>query len=148
MKKIFKKRSLITLLLLPSFLFCAGSGLILYIWPPRGIAQKTDTSLLGGDHHFWESLHMTGGLLMIAVVAFHLFMNWKTLKTHVVPAGTPQKPGNAPQFAISREALAGIAFFILILSAAIWNFFPESAVMNLREGIHELWRESYRADQG
>lgn len=140
MKKIIRKRSVTTLILLPSFVFAAVSGIVLYIWPPKGIARKTDFTLLGGDHHVWETLHITGSLLMVAAVIVHLFMNGKVLAAHIVCERT--KAGPLP---VSREAVIGLLFFALILAAVIGNVFPASAIMDMREGIREWWRSGWQS---
>ena len=143
MSQKIRKRSVVTLVLLPSFILLALSGIALYIWPPKGVAGKMDFSLLGQDHDFWEDLHMMAGFLMILLFGFHIFMNFMTLKSHVVreerTADGPIKRG------ISKEFLIGLGFFLVIVSAALWNFFPESAIVELREVIREMWRASYRS---
>ena len=139
MKNFLRKRSVVTLVLLPSFIFVTMSGVMLFIWPPRGVISG-DFALLGGDHHFWEELHIMGSILMMAVMVFHLFMNWKPLKGHLV--GQRAEYAKLP---ISREAVMGILFFGIILASAIGDFFPESAIMDLREGVRELWRSGLRA---
>lgn len=129
-----RKRSVITLILFPSFVFAALSGVMLYIWPPRGAIKKESFTLLGGDHHFWEDLHVMGGLLMITAVFFHLIMNWKMLVKHTVDVN----PDTKKNF-ISKEVLIGMAFFVLILGSAVWNVFPETFIADLRQAIRKLW---------
>ena len=135
MRKFPRKRSIITLILLLSFLLVSISGITLFAWPPKRIAEKINFSFLGSDHDFWSGLHIMMGFFMIVVVIFHAFINWEPLTRHVFTKNSETKTPH-----ISKEVIIACLFIGFILFSAIGNFFPETMIISLHEWIRELWR--------
>jgi hypothetical protein len=78
-KNKFKWRGATTFILTFSTLISAVSGIILYFTPSGRIARNTDWSILGMDKWGWKDLHIVFSLILLIIIAFHLYFNWRMI---------------------------------------------------------------------
>jgi len=60
------------------------SGLVLWLVLPRGQAHRGLSALatfMGLSRGGWEGVHIVSGLLLLALVAVHLVLNWAWIKS-------------------------------------------------------------------
>ncbi len=78
-KKGFKWRGVTTFILAFSTLFSTVSGIILYFTHSGRIARNTDWSILGMDKWGWKDLHIIFSTLLLIIILFHLYYNWRVI---------------------------------------------------------------------
>jgi len=69
----FSFRAFVSLTLALSFAALVVSGVVLYLAPPCGVAERAGWTFLGILKEGWTLMHMTTGLAFVALGLFHLF---------------------------------------------------------------------------
>lgn len=129
-----RKRSLVTLLVLFSFLIAVASGIALFVWPGRGAGVAF--APLGLNHRTWEDLHIVGSVIFLVVAGYHLWLNRKALVNHVT---MPAAPLSATGFRISREFFVGLAAGLAIAVTAVLSVPPATLITGLQTTLKGLW---------
>ena len=81
----------------------------------------------------WDSIHTWTGVAMIAVVAIHLPLHWKWVKsmtrrmiTSLVDHNSNRQMNNKARFNIALDALVAVSFFVTAVTGVYFLFFPVS----------------------
>jgi len=124
----FRGKSFTTFTLLLSFLIMGFSGIIQYIRPEGGLADRINWTFWGLSKKGWEGVHIVFVLFFLIMVVFHLFYNWKVLMRYF-------KSKASEGFRMKKEfALAALlSGFVLIASIEQWQ--PFWKLMEWREVI-------------
>ncbi|ODM43739.1 DUF4405 domain-containing protein [Cereibacter johrii] len=95
------------------------SGLVLVAAPSGRIARDLSWRLWGLDRTGWEVLHLTGSVLFVAVVLWHLLLHASVVRNLV---------WNAAAHSVShrREVLAATAAVLLVCGLAVLDLPPAS----------------------
>ncbi len=78
-----KYQRVISLTALLSFIILTISSGVLYFLPDRRYTSWGDWSFLGLDKAQWDNIHITIGILFIVVIIWHIYYNWKPIKTYL-----------------------------------------------------------------
>jgi len=117
-----------------AFVTMIVSGVVLYIAPRGRVANWTDWTVLGLSKEEWSSLHMAAGILFLAVIALHIFFNWRVLVNYV--CSRPARPR-----ARLRELLAACVLTVVVISGTITGFQPFSTVQTINAAIKDYWEK-------
>jgi len=123
MKDRGKLNLVVDLLLLLAVAFMAGIGFLMkYTLPPgRERALKygadTDVFFMGMDRHEWGTIHLTIAYIMIALLAVHVILHWKTMVCLVCVA--------VPAKSLRRVLVAGLVVLIAASLIAPFVITPE-----------------------
>ena len=117
-----------------SFLIMMVSGIVLYVAPRGRVANWTDWTVLGMGKEAWSDLHMAAAVLFLAVVALHLFFNWRVLVNYV--RSRPARPR-----ARLRELLAACVLTVVVAAGTIAEFPPFSAVEKGNTAFQDYWEK-------
>ncbi len=131
-RKPFKWRGMMTLLLALTLLVDAVSGIILYITPLGRFANWTNWTLWGLGKGDWRSIHMVFSLLLVLIIAGHLYFNWRVL-IHFVWSKIQHGLN------LKKELAVSIVIILAVFIGTLWNIQPFSAVTDLREKAKYSW---------
>ena len=131
-RKPFKWRGMMTLLLALTLLVDAVSGIILYITPLGRFANWTNWTLWGLGKGDWRSIHMVFSLLLVLIIAGHLYFNWRVL-VHFVWSKIQHGLN------LKRELAVSSLIILAVFIGTLWNIQPFSAVTDLREKAKYSW---------
>lgn len=144
-RKPFKWRGMMTLLLALTLHIDAVSGIILYITPLGRFANWTNWTLWGLGKGDWRSIHMVFSLLLVLIIAGHLYFNWRVL-VHFVWSKIQHGLN------LKRELAVSIVIILAVFIGTLWNIQPFSAVTDLREKAKYSWEsgdiKTQRAQRG
>ncbi|MBN2897117.1 MAG: DUF4405 domain-containing protein [Campylobacterales bacterium] len=120
------------------FLISSISGIILYLAPPGRVARWSEWRIVGLDKDQWAHLHTVTTLLMLFVVALHLYYNWRPFYSYM-------KPKVAASLSITRELLIslGVAVLITVGSLLLWP--PFAQIVSLGDTLKESWEHKLAA---
>ncbi|NNK87776.1 MAG: DUF4405 domain-containing protein [Flavobacteriaceae bacterium] len=77
--KSSQKNFIIDIIAFVSFVFLVSTGVILYyILPPGSGRQRTIWQM---DRHEWGDIHFCIALVFLAILALHLFMHWRWIRS-------------------------------------------------------------------
>lgn len=131
-RKLFKWRGMMTLLLALTLLVDAVSGIILYLTPIGRFANWTNWTLWGLSKGDWKSIHMVFSLLLVLIIAGHLYFNWRVL-IHFVWSKIQHGLN------LKRELAVSIVIILAVFIGTLWNIQPFSSVTDLRERAKYSW---------
>jgi LysM repeat protein len=134
-KKRFSWRGWTTFVLTISFIVDTISGIILYISPPGRIANWTDWRVWGLSKGEWEAVHTIFGYVILIIVFFHLYYNWKMFLNFIW--SKVKKAVN-----LRWELITATLVSLLIFLGTLWNIPPFSSTMELGEYFKASWEES------
>jgi hypothetical protein len=139
-RKPFKWRGLMTLLLALTLFVDAVSGIILYLTPMGRVANWTNWTLWGLSKGDWRSLHMVFSLLLVLIIAGHLYFNWKVL-VHFVWSKIQHGLN------LKKELAVSTAIILAVFIGTLWNIQPFKALTDLRERAKYSWESDNIATQ-
>jgi hypothetical protein len=139
-RKAFKWRGMMTLLLALTLLVDAVSGIILYLTPFGRFANWTNWTLWGLSKGDWRAVHMVFSLLLILIIAGHLYFNWRVL-IHFVWSKIQHGLN------LKRELAVSTAIILAVFIGTLWNVQPFRALTDLREKAKYSWESSSIAAQ-
>jgi cytochrome b subunit of formate dehydrogenase len=96
-KKPFNKRAFVAIVIFLTGISLPVSGIMNHNLQPEPMTV---------DKHFWMSVHNFAAILFIIFVIVHIYYNWRVLMHYAK---------NATRMTISKEALAAVAFMILVI---------------------------------
>jgi hypothetical protein len=134
-KKTFKFRGMTTLLVTISFIVDTVSGIILYIAPPGRIAHWTNWTYWGLDKDQWAAIHTIFGYLLLIIVAWHLYYNWRTFIHYLWDK--VRKALN-----LRWELLAATLVSLGVFLGTLWEIPPFSTTMDIGEKAKNSWEQS------
>jgi len=134
-KKAFKFRGMTTFLVAISFVVDTVSGIILYIAPPGRIAHWTNWTYWGLDKEQWAAIHTIFGYLLLIIVAWHLYYNWRTF-IHFL-WDKVRKSLN-----LRWELLAATLLSLGVFLGTLWEIPPFSTTMDIGEKAKNSWEQS------
>jgi hypothetical protein len=76
-------RRIISLTALLSFVIMLISSIVLFVVPQGRIAYWANWTLAGLDKEQWNAIHINTGFLFLAALGFHIYMNWRAIKTYL-----------------------------------------------------------------
>jgi hypothetical protein len=139
-RKAFKWRGMMTLLLALTLLVDAVSGIILYLTPFGRFANWTNWTLWGLSKGDWRAIHMVFSLLLILIIAGHLYFNWRVL-IHFVWSKIQHGLN------LKRELSVSIAIILAVFIGTLWHIQPFRALTDLREKAKYSWESGNIAAQ-
>ncbi|MBU0551288.1 DUF4405 domain-containing protein [Myxococcota bacterium] len=107
------------------------TGIVLYIEPQGRIAYWTDWRLFGLSKEQWGDIHILGGLMFLIAGIFHVYFNWKPLKSYLVRKR--QEATYWPPILISA-----LGTLILVVGTAL-EVQPFKSVLTLGEAAKDSW---------
>ena len=128
----FYTRGFTTFLLLMAAVVIFTSGAVLYVTPKGRVAHWTGWTMLGLEKEQWGSIHITAGLLFVAIAALHVFYNWKVLLNYI-------RSRRTQGFRQRKEFAAALAIAALFVAGTLWEVPPFSSVIALHEEIKDYW---------
>lgn len=134
-KKKFSWRGWTTFVVTISFIADTISGVILYISPPGRIAHWTNWAVWGLDKEEWGAIHTIFGYLLLVIVGFHLYYNWKVFVNFI---WSKVKKALNLRWELSLATLVCLIVFLATLA----DMPPFSSIMDLGEYIKDSWEES------
>ncbi len=112
-------RALTSLVILLAFLVLATTGVILYIAPQGGVANRTGWSILGFSKQQWIAIHTTMALLFLITTGFHVYFNWQTLVRYLV---LRQKVH------LKREMIVAVMLVSVVFAGTVLSIPPFSVI--------------------
>ena len=134
-KKAFKFRGMTTFLVAISFVVDTVSGIILYIAPPGRIAHWTNWTYWGLDKEQWAAIHTIFGYLLLIIVAWHLYYNWRTFKHFLWDK--VRKSLN-----LRWELLAATLLSLGVFLGTLSEIPPFSTTMDIGEKAKNSWEQN------
>jgi hypothetical protein len=110
-----------------SMLVIGGSGLVLFLAPPGRVAHWSHWKLAGLTKAQWQAVHTAFAFVFLAVVALHVYYNWKPLV------------GYLRQLLSNAELAVSVGASLLIAVASIAGWPPFGALMDLGESLKQSW---------
>jgi hypothetical protein len=141
MKRGFKWRGMTTFLLILALLVDTVSGVVLYITPPGRFANWTNWTLWGVTKQQWGAIHTIFSYLLLIIVAFHLYYNWR-----VVVHFAWSKIRKAIN--LRRELAVATVIALLVFIGTLWNVQPFSAVMDFGDRMKHSWERGQISARG
>lgn len=118
-KQPFCPKGFVSIFAALSFLLLSISGVVLFIAPRGRMANPTGWELLGFTKGQWTNLHALSALVLILVVALHLYFNWRIFWGYLWSATRKAIP-------LWREALAVAVLCGVMLLASAYDWPPVS----------------------
>lgn len=115
-----------------SFVLLSASGIVLYIAPRGRMANPTGWDVLGFTKWQWANLHALSAVVLIVIVAFHLFFNWRIFWSYLWSAARKTVP-------LWREAILAIVLCILMIAASAYDWPPVSWLGQWSMDWKEYW---------
>jgi hypothetical protein len=134
-RRFLNLRGLVTLLTAVAFSIMIVSGVMLYLAPRGRVANWTGWTLLGLGKEQWSGLHMTAAVLLLMVIGFHLYFNFRPL-CHYVSSRVTRSGVRLRELAV-----AGVVGLVLVAGtvAGVWPF---STVVAMNEEIKDRWEST------
>lgn len=133
--KKFHWRGWTTFVTVISFIVDTLSGIILYIAPAGRIANWTDWRVWGLDKEAWGAVHTIFGYVLLIIVGFHLYYNWKMFLNFIW--SKVKKAVN-----LKWELLFATLACSIVFLGTLWHIPPFSSTMALGEYFKASWEES------
>jgi hypothetical protein len=123
----FKYQRFVSLAAALTFLVVFLSSAVLYFIPDRGVMGWSGWRFLGLDKQQWDNLHITLGLLFLALILWHIYFNWKPIKAYL----KVKKEWRVftPEF---NAALVLVTLFVI---GTVTLTFPMSLLVNLGNAV-------------
>lgn len=129
-----KSKGLTSLALACTFVVVATSGAALYISPKGRVANWTGWTLGGLTKRQWESLHLNMCIMMLAIVVFHLFFNWRVFWTYI--------RRRASGFNLKLEMATAVVVTTLVVVGTIVRVPPLTLPTAWGERIKAYWEHA------
>ena len=115
-KPQFNSRSFVSAMMAFLFVFLFVSSLVMLTSPSGRIAHETGWTFLSLDKEAWKDVHITFGLLFLAMALWHLASNWRALINHI-----RQRESNPayPRLVFKREPIIALLLCLLVLFAVL-----------------------------
>lgn len=130
----FRTKGFVSLLLACLFLTVSVSGVALYMSPKGRVANWTGWTVGGLGKHEWEAVHMNMCLLMLIIVAVHLFLNWKVFWSYIKK--------KAAGFNLKLEMAVALAVTVAVVAGTLMEVPPLTAPPALNDRIQAYWEEN------
>ena len=140
-KKTLRWRGMVTLLLLLALVVDALSGIILYITPAGSLARRTAWTFWGLSKDSWEDLHIVFSLVLLLILAGHLYFNWRML-SHFLWDKMRQV------ITLKRELAGALVLSLLIIGGTLWGFQPFRAIFDFRDTMKRAGIAGFVPGQG
>ena len=127
-KKRFRWRGMVTLFLLIVLSVDAVSGIILYLSPSGSMARRSGWGFWGLDKFQWTSIHIVFSLVLLLILAGHLYFNWRIL-THFIWDRMRQV------VTLKRELAGAFVIAVAVFVGTLWGLQPFKVVTDLRETV-------------
>jgi hypothetical protein len=129
-------RKITSLTLAWMFIVSAISGIMLYIAPPGRIAYWADWSMISLSKGDWDHLHTVMSILILFVVALHLYYNWKAFTSYM-------KDKVTKALSATKELLISLAIVSVIIVGALTQVPPFGWIVDLGDYVSEEWEVTY-----
>lgn len=120
----------VSLFLLYALAMMSVTGIVMYIMPPGRVAYWTGWTLIGLDKDAWGALHSIAGFIMLIAGSFHLYFNWKPMKSYFKEKA---------RGLLSKELLLVTLSGFAVTMMTAMQLPPFQSVMDLSERIKESW---------
>jgi hypothetical protein len=120
----------VSLFLLYALVMMSVTGIVMYIMPPGRVAYWSGWTLFGLNKDQWGALHTVAGFIMLIAGSFHLYFNWKPMKSYF-------KEKAKSLFSKELLMVTLIGFAVTVMTAM--QLPPFQSVMDLGEEIKESW---------
>lgn len=125
-------RSLVTFLIIMTFLIISISGIVLYFAPPGRVAYWSIWKFMALTKTQWQAVHTIFTFLFVIGAAFHIYFNWKVIVSYVkvkINEGMKRR----------KELIASSTLATMILILTLAGVPPFSSVMDLGEQLSNSW---------
>jgi hypothetical protein len=126
-------KKIISLSLLYALVFMIISGIVLFIMPHGRVAYWTGWTFLSLNKDQWQALHTISGFIMVITGIFHLYFNWKPMKSYLVSKLSSK---------ISTEFLLVSLLAIVISVMTIMQLPPFQSFMDFGDGVKARWEKN------
>ncbi len=125
-------RSLVTFLVILTFLIISISGIVLYFAPPGRVAYWSIWKFMALTKTQWQALHTIFTFLFIIGAAVHIYFNWKVIVSYLkvkINEGMKRR----------KELILSSTTAALILILTLAGTPPFSSVMELGDKLSNSW---------
>ena len=130
----FSFKTFTSFLLVSTFVALVLSGIMLFLSPAGRVAHWTNWTLLGLGKEEWGALHILMAIVFLLGSLFHLLkFNWKVFVYYL------KKKSRGFQY--TRELMASLCVFGLVLAGTLMEAPPFVSVMALHDEIKDCWEE-------
>ena len=133
--KKFNWRGWTTFVVTISFIIDTVSGVMLYIAPPGRVANWTNWKIWGLTKAEWSALHIIFSLILMIIIGFHLYYNWKMFINFI---WSKIKKALNLKIELATSLLASILIFMMTL----WSVPPFSSIIDLGSYFQASWEEN------
>ncbi len=126
-------RGITSLLLAPSLMIVAVSGLILYIGPRGRVADWTGWTFFGLTKDAWEELHIVVSLLLIPIAIAHWVLNWSVFWSYI-----KKKTGGLHLWI--EMTIAGVLLAVVVAGTLLYVP-PFSSTLQLSKYFQACWEQ-------
>lgn len=140
-KKQLRWRGMTTLFLVMALIVDAASGIVLFLSPAGSIARWSNWSIWGLNKDQWESIHIVFSLVLLLILAGHIYFNWRML-THFVWDKFRQV------VTLKKEMAGALVLTVLLVAGTLWSVQPLDAFLDVRETMKRNGDETFVPGQG
>lgn len=130
----FRWRGFVALFAAMLFIGATTSGILLYAGPSGRTARRLEWDFLGLDRHQWWVVHCVHSLILMGIIAAHVYFNWKPLVHHATRTIASLR-------FMHRELFAAFALTVFVTVGSAIEFPPFDAMLKLQEVIRNWWAE-------
>jgi len=112
------------------FIMMLLSSGVLYFIPDRGVTAWSAWLFLGLDKQQWDNLHINLGLLFLVFLVWHIYYNWKPIKTYLKV--------KKKWVVFTKEFNFSVVLVSLFMIGTIWMVLPFSFFINIGNGIKAI----------
>jgi len=120
----FSFPGLITYLALLSFLVLLTSSIVIFLAPAGRISGQAVWTLLGLDRATWQSLHLSFGVIFVAVVLVHMAFHWQALVHYL-------RDRVSHHLTLKWEAVVALLVTLWLIASAVFALPPASTLHDL-----------------
>ncbi len=131
-----KWRKAISLTALWAFVLLILTSIILYIVPAGRVAYWADWRLWGLTKTQWGELHINLGVLLLAAVGLHIYLNWKPILSYM-------KTKTRQLRIFTRDFNVAMAVALAVMSGTYLGLPPFSTVIAVSNAIKDAAAEKY-----
>lgn len=129
-------RRIVSLTSLLSFIVTVLTSVVLYIIPYGQVAYWNNWTLAGLTKNQWVDLHVNVGFLFLAVLIFHLFINWRKITTYLTSRNREFK-------LFTKEFNTSLLITTLFMAGTYLEIPPFSSIIQFSKAIKTSSAKTY-----